>query len=240
MKDEPIRFNPHHVVWDNDKIARVWNFYSSMENDYFSQAAGDSLLDHVRRKVPLRGKALDYGCGAGHFIEKLLARRIPTAAYDLSEESLKIVADKFHAHPFFLGAIHSAGLPTPIPEDAYNAVFFIETIEHLLPEEAGPVLRELHRITKRGGHVIVTTRNEEDMARKEVQCPDCGAIFHRKQHLTAFSAPSLALTMSEGGFSGLYCRPVMFSVSRLSGLRQVYARVRGEKLPSLLYIGRKG
>lgn len=235
-----MKFNLHPVAWDKDKIARVWKFYSSRDNDYFSKAAGDSLLDHVRRKVPLRGKALDYGCGTGHFIEKLLARRISTAAYDLSEESLKIVADKFHSHPYFLGAVQPAGLPTPIPDDAYDAVFFIETIEHLLPEEAGPVLKELHRITKRGGHVIVTTRNEEDMTRREVQCPDCGAIFHRKQHLTAFSASSLALTMSESGFADFFCRPVMFSVSRLSGLRRIYARVRGEKLPSLLYIGRKG
>lgn len=240
MKDNPIRFAPHPVAWDNEKIARVWNFYSSMDNDYFSKAAGDSLLELVRRRVPLGGKALDFGCGAGHFMEKLLARGIPTAGYDVSEGSLEVVADKFRAHPLFLGAVHSTGLPTPIPSDAYDAVFFIETIEHLLPEEAGPVLKELCRITKRGGHVIVTTRNEEDLARREVQCPDCGAIFHRKQHLTAFSASSLALTMSAGGFADSYCRPVIFSVSRLSGLRRIYARVRGDKLPSLLYIGRKG
>lgn len=240
MKNYQVRFNPHPIAWDKDKIARVWKFYSSRDNDYFSKVAGDSLLDCVRRKVSLRGKALDYGCGAGHFIEKLLARRIPTAAYDLSEESLKIVLEKFQTHPGFLGAIHSSGLPTPIPDDTFDAVFFIETIEHLLPEEAGPVLIELYRITKGGGHVIVTTRNEEDMTRREVQCPDCGAIFHRKQHLVAFSVSSLALMMSKSGFAEFFCRPMMFSVSRLSGLRRIYARARREKLPSILYIGRKG
>ncbi len=239
MSIDPNRFRPHRVVWDKDKVARVWKFFSSGDNEYFSRAAGDSLLKHVRRRIPLRGPALDFGSGPGHFVAKLLAAGIPTAAFDLDEESIRMIEAKFRAHPAFLGAVCSAGLPAPIPDDAYDTVFFIETIEHLLPEEAGEVLAEIYRLTKPGGTVVITTRNGENLARREVLCPECGAIFHRKQHLASFSASSLAAQMAKAGFDALFCRPVLFSVSPMSGLRRIYVRLRKEKMPSLLYIGRK-
>ena len=239
MSADPDRFRPHRVVWDKDKVARVWKFFSSGDNEYFSRAAGDSLLKHVRKRIPLRGPALDFGSGPGHFVAKLLAAGIPTAAFDLDQESIRVIEEKFRDHPAFLGALCSAALPAPIPDGTYKTVFFIETIEHLLPEESDDTLAELHRITQPGGTVVVTTRNSENLAHREVLCPECGAIFHRKQHLASFSESSLAGKMADAGFDALFCRPVLFSVSPMSGLRRIYVRLRKEKMPSLLYIGRK-
>jgi 2-polyprenyl-3-methyl-5-hydroxy-6-metoxy-1,4-benzoquinol methylase len=234
-----MEFSPHDVTWNMDKIAHIWDFYTVHENDYFSQTMGDSILKTVRRKIPLKGKVLDFGCGSGHFLEKLLKKKIYTAGFDLSKESLQIVEKKLRSNPFFLGTFHSFSFPTSLSDDSYDVIFFIETIEHILPDQRDSILRELHRILKKGGHIVATTRNQENLEIKKVICPDCGCIYHRKQHLSSFSESSLASLMAAAGFSAKFCRPVLFSVSKMTWMRKLYLKMAKEKMPDLLFIGRK-
>lgn len=240
--DEPKKFNPHEAAWTSEKISHVWDFYSTQDNEYFSKRAGDSIIKFIKRKIPLDGNVLDFGCGPGHFIELLLEKKIYSGGFDLSLESVDAVRAKFGSDPYFLGGIQSSSFPIPIENNSYDVTFFIETIEHLLPEQINSTLKEIHRILKKDGYTVVTTRNEEDLNKNKAICPDCGCVFHRKQHVSSFSADSLSSIIASSGFSTVLCKPVLFSITRLSWIRRLYSkylRISGEKMPSLLYIGKK-
>jgi len=239
MSNKSLKFKPHKIIWDIKKISRVWDYYSSSDNDYFSKTAGNSIIKFVKKKIPLQGKVLDFGCGTGLLIEKLLKMKIYTGGFDLSDSSLDVVKNRLGANPFFLGAFYSSTFSSPMEENYFDVVFFIETIEHLLPEQMDFVLSELYRIIKKEGYLVVTSPNMEDLKKRKVICPECGCIFHRKQHISSFSTSSMNASMKKAGFSTVFCKPVLFSVSRITWLRRFFVKLTREIMPNLLYIGIK-
>jgi len=56
-------------------------------------------------------------------------------------------------------------------------VLLIEVVEHLKSDILDATLREIHRIMRPGGVLLITTPNNEDLSRSMKFCPDCGAIF---------------------------------------------------------------
>jgi len=233
------KFKPHPVDWTQEKISRIWDFYSRGDNDYFSKSVGDSIIKLTKKKFTLQGKVIDFGCGSGHLIEKLIKEKMLSAGFDLSEDSLHTVEEKFKTNPYFLGTFQSKSFPTKIKDSSFDVVFFIETIEHLLPEETDLILKDLNRIIKKNGHVVLTTRNEENLEERKVICPDCGAIYHRKQHISSFDASSLSNLLKQAGFSTVFCQPVLLTYTRITWLRRLYQNIFRQKLPTLFYIGKK-
>ena len=79
MQDEAVSeptFQPHRVLWTHEKAARFWSSSADLElhaEVYFSRMVGESLIRFVRRRgVQLSGRVLDFGCGPGFLLEKLL------------------------------------------------------------------------------------------------------------------------------------------------------------------------
>jgi len=240
-----VTFAPHQVEWTGDKIRRYWDYFAAnpaYAGWYFSQQAGDAVIDLVGRTLTLRGgRVLDFGCGPGFLTEKLVARGIWTQATDTSPGSIASLCRRLDGHPAFGGAVVANGLPTPLGEAAYDVVFFLETIEHLLPPEVDPILDEVHRLVRPGGHVVITTNNDEDLATDTVLCPDCGAVFHRVQHLSSWTPASLSERMRDHGFAPVLVKTTTFRpASRLSPMLDIASRLLGAKKVNLVYIGRKG
>ena len=126
-------------------------------------------------------------------------------------------------------------------------VFFLETVEHLPDTKLLPTLGEIRRILKTDGVLICSTRNEENLLKNKVLCPDCGCVFHRMQHVRSFSAEILTKSMEGCGFKTIYCNGVFlfdfldglyFSMKRL--MRKCRDLLLGDPAgPNLIYIGRK-
>ena len=130
----------------------------------------------------------------------------------------------------------------------------VETLEHLLPEWKKNTLREVGRVLRPGGHVIVTVPHAEPLDLAKVMCADCGAVFHRVQHVAAFDATSLAATLADHGFSTVLCQPMnlgMLTDALVRQNRRIQTRIRRgltrlkllaphpASTPHLVYIGRK-
>jgi 2-polyprenyl-3-methyl-5-hydroxy-6-metoxy-1,4-benzoquinol methylase len=97
------------------------------------------------------GTLLDVGCGAGNllpFVSQLCAEYVGVDAVRYEEFP---AAAHFHQADLDGGRV-------PLPDGCADAVVAVETIEHL--ENPRSFLRELMRLAKPGGWVVVTTPNQ--------------------------------------------------------------------------------
>lgn len=234
-------FEPHDVVWTDQKIARYWDHLSKLPaalNNCWSKQVGKALVRHVLAHRPLEGRVLDYGCGPGFLIDDLLQMAPAATIYgtEHSPESMNFVNREFAGRPGFGGVQSASTLPTPYEDASFDSLFFVETIEHIQPAQRSGALRELRRLLRPGGLVVVTTPNEEDIEANKAVCPDCGARFHVIQHLSSWSSLSLESVMQDAGFRTVSC-----GATRLQAKRSILTSVRDalfrRHLPHLVYLG---
>lgn len=237
-------FEPHRVSWTREKSSRFWNLLSSIpavDETYFSGQVGDSLIRLARGAgVDFGERVLDFGCGKGHLVLKLLAAGIPAGGADFSTSSVERLRLAAMAMPNFRGAHLIESIPTNLEEGTFSTVFFVETIEHLLDDDLHSSLTELHRILRPGGFVVVTAPNDENLQAGETVCPDCGCMFHHIQHVRSWTARGITECMSGFGFDTVSVK-VLYLDNRWwkSRLITAAARVLGKRMPNLVYVGRK-
>ncbi|MEO1999908.1 MAG: methyltransferase domain-containing protein [Planctomycetaceae bacterium] len=122
----------------------------------------------------------------------------------------------------------------------FDTVFCSEVIEHLTPEDTSTVMRELARVLRPGGSLIVTTPFAETLAESTVACPRCDCAFHRWGHQQSFVQGDFSQLADQAGlvpeeirtirYSRL--RRVMFlgqSLLKLPWLKRYIAQGRGKR-----------
>jgi 2-polyprenyl-3-methyl-5-hydroxy-6-metoxy-1,4-benzoquinol methylase len=127
-------------------------------------AAADAL-----RRRGARGRIVDVGCGAG---------RLRTFLNDLIDSYAGVDAVRYEALPADIAFIPVDLDRDPIPVSDNNAdvAISLETIEHL--ENPRAFMRDMVRITKPGGWLLVTTPNQRSLV-------SLGALLV-KGHYSAF------------------------------------------------------
>src|SRR5262249_6980890 len=108
------------------------------------------LIDAVLRQRADGGVLLDVGCGTGNLAPVARKNGLRYVGVDV------VRYDAFPAEEEFVSFDLDAGR-APLPDQSAEVVAAVETIEHL--ENPRAFLRELVRLTKPGGLVLVTTPN---------------------------------------------------------------------------------
>lgn len=207
----------HKIVWDDQTVSRLWNYYSRTppySEIYFSKVFGDRILNKSRVSTGKEISILDFGCGPGFIWEHIQKLGITSWDYtglDFSPDSAEKLRAKASGHPRFKGAIHASQLPTSLPANHFDVVFLFEVVEHLNDAYLEGTLKEVHRVLKPGGQVIITTPNEEDLSVATKFCPECNAIFHEWQHVRSWSASTLSNYLHSRGFDRRFATAVDFS-----------------------------
>ncbi len=243
---EESGFAPHEIVWTDEKVSRLWNYYSghdTYQQEYFSYQAGRIVRNLIQRYVGLQQLAaiLDYGCGPGFLIEALLERLNPeqkVCGLDFSQASAALVDEKFSHHPSYGGTFWAQSLPSDYKDNSMDMVIALEVIEHLEEDKLISTFEELRRILKPRGHVVITTPNSENLMKEKVICPDCGAIFHRWQHIRTWSAATLTRFMAENGFRKMHVMETNFAIKHQL-LAKYFLRLFPRKRDRLFFIGAK-
>lgn len=99
---------------------------------------------------------LDAGCGDGLQMEQYI-RSNRVLGMDISFTRLKRVKKRIRGSIVFLGDLFKL----PIKEDSFDVVILGEVIEHL--EKPEVVLREVHRVLKPSGYIILDTPSQSNL-----------------------------------------------------------------------------
>lgn len=207
MVDEKVSvFREHDIDWDDKKVSRLWNYYSRTppySEIYFSKLFGHHILRQsgLPLKEPL--EVLDFGCGPGFIWDHLrqMGSHWQYTALDFSPDSVKKVLGKAKDNKNFKGAKHVSSLPAELPESYFDIVLLFEVVEHLNDSYLDSTLEEVARLLKRGGMLVITTPNQEDLHKSRKFCPECGAIFHEYQHVRSWNVDSLTDYLKRYKFS---------------------------------------
>jgi SAM-dependent methyltransferase len=238
-------YREHEVEWTAEHVRRFWDFMSRQaagHGNYFARQVGDAVVELARTRGSLRGPVLDYGAGDGSLVRCLLEAGVqPVYACEYSPESVDAINRRFEADARFRGCSRVDGLPD-IP---FEAIFLLEAIEHLVGGALEGTLARIARALKPGGVFVVTTPNSENLAEGKVACPECGAVFHRMQHVNSFTPDSLSGLLARHGFEPVFCGAVWLGdfkpgkrVKR--ALKAMLGRLVRPDRPHLVFVGRKG
>lgn len=200
-----MQINEHSIEWDVDTIARLWDYYARHEpyrGQYFSDIFGQSILHNSRLPLLRQLKVLDFGCGPGFMLDKLraLGARWVYTGIDFSSASISALRTKGIGTSLFEAGIHVTELPSQLPNRTFDVVLIIEVIEHLSDNELFATLTEARRLLKPGGHIVVTTPNNEDLSLLSRFCPACGAVFHQWQHVRSWTNDTVSTLLVSHGF----------------------------------------
>lgn len=210
-------------AWTDAHIRAFWanfaaNPYHSAQ--YFSKLVASELVALLRLNGCLRGRILDYGCGPGYLLEKLVEHPVECWGLDFSEESVRACEQRMAARPNWHGATAIESLPSPFPDASFDTVTCIETIEHLPDAHLVSTLRELRRLVAPGGSVVLTTPHAENLEAAMVFCPFCDSEFHRVQHVRSWTIESLRAALYDAGFSDVSAHAIDLTELRRPGLKQ--------------------
>jgi len=242
---------PHAIEWTSERAARVWDFYGRLDGAdalYFSVNNSRALLDFLDARLPLaKRRILDFGCGRGALLEDLCSRGVRCAGLEFSRETAATAEVRLSGNKCFDGVVWATALPAPLADHFYDAVLLIEVVEHLLPGQLEPTLAEVRRILRPGGHVFVTVPHAEDLQAAMCRCPECGATFHRWQHMRSLTPGDLERMMQSFGLETVTCEATHFLPNTATlkwriamSLQATWQRLRGRRpgLPHLAYLGR--
>ena len=198
--------------WTPEHVVCFWRWHARHAGEgeaYVSRALGKGIASFLRHAGRLRGRVLDYGCGSGHLASELL-RAPGTEVYgcDAAPEAVARAAARLSGRPRWGGAVVVGEPPAPYADASFDVVVLIETLEHLAEPLLLPVLRDLRRLVKPGGVLLVTTPHDEDLSRNLTYCPFCDSEFHRVEHVRAFTGDGLASLLAANGFDVLYLSPL--------------------------------
>ena len=97
------------------------------------------------------GDVLDFGCGNGAFLDRIAGRCRARWGVDIDAEQVAAAQANTQADIRHI----QADDPLPFADGSFDTVILVEVIEHVADERA--VLREIARVLRIGGHLLLTT-----------------------------------------------------------------------------------
>lgn len=155
----------------------------------------DWYLPHLRRE----DRVLDVGCNNGEHLIRAAARSGSIVGLDHDPTQLAIAAR----------AIRARGLPNarvfaweitgrfPFPDRSFDAVLFLDVIEHLVPRVA--VLREIGRVLRDDGRLLVSGPNRETRWRRTLRAAELFA-YSDADHKVEYTREEFLAELAAGGF----------------------------------------
>lgn len=197
------------LVWTDELVKRFWDNQSNAGAVYFTERYAPNILRIAKPYLPEGSSVLDFGAGRGFLAEKCVQSGFTTCAFDYSPESIKDLTAKLGAYEKF-DRVYSYEEITQ-EQNKFDVIFLIEVIEHLDDTHLADVLNTIKTLLRPQGRLFITTPFAEDLAKKQVYCPQCDCFFHNRQHIRSWNVETITHTLTEHGFNVLQCEGTNFT-----------------------------
>jgi SAM-dependent methyltransferase len=163
LLDEPaLTDHPGVDVARRDSRAgyRTWApTYDDPDNGLFG--LDEPLVGAILDTLPA-GDALDAACGTGRFSVRLAERGHRVIGVDNSPEMLELARGKVPTGDFRIGDLHDL----PLPDRSVDLVLCSLALAHV--PDLRPVVAEMARVTRAGGHIVIADAHHELVFRGSV------------------------------------------------------------------------
>jgi ubiquinone/menaquinone biosynthesis C-methylase UbiE len=170
----------------------------AVEFNYFEERKGATAQDERRvreyiiSKIPKEvSSILDVGCGNGWVAKEFLSKRKTVVSLDISVTNPAIV-NKLYSNPKHFG-VAADSFHLPFNDNSFDCVIASEIIEHVY--DPSEFVKELFRVVKKGGRLIITTPYKEKLI--YYLCIHCNQKTPANAHIHSFDEKKL-----ESLFSG--------------------------------------
>ena len=134
-----------------DRVADQWD---EMRTGFFSEKVRESA--YVAAGIQPGKKAADIGAGTGFVTEGLVGRGLSVIAVDQSEAMLEELKKKYPS----LDCRYGEAEDLPLDDDTVDYAFANMYLHHV--EKPPEAIREMSRILKKGGRLVITDLDEHD------------------------------------------------------------------------------
>jgi len=120
-------------------------------NDYEIGENKICLYRQVASKIPVGSIVLDVGCGEGSFMEILRdSYKIKSFGIDFASAAIQTLEEKG------LDGCTASATDIPFDDNTFDAVTALEVLEHLDLKSSKKALKEIRRVCKNNGLILVT------------------------------------------------------------------------------------
>lgn len=236
------QFKEHEIEWNDEKVGRLWNYYSKTppyKGNYFSQTNGANVINIFKKNNDLKNPViLDFGGGKGFMFEhtKKYFNNFKYYNSDFSKDSVEASILRLNNNIEFMGAIHIDRLPLELDNNSVDIIYLIEVIEHLNDQYLESTLKEISRLLKTNGKLVLTAPNNEDLSKSKNFCPECGSIYHKWQHVRTINKENLMILLNQYGFGNIefyernFNKPNSILINFLVSLKQLFKKPKYENL----------
>lgn len=170
----------------------------------------------VRRELQAGWNHLDVACGPGTFIGTL-PDTISSVGVDVSRPQIDYARARYAAPHRVFEYMEPGKLA--FPDACFDGVTCIELIEHISAAEARQLMREILRVLRPGGRLVVTTPNYGSLwPMLEYFLNRTGKVTYEDQHITHYTRPVLHRTLLGEGFEQVRVQTCLLAAPFLASL----------------------
>lgn len=176
-------------------------------------------LERVVKLIELNKEVLDIGVGWGDIVP-ILSRHKKTVNYtgiDFSAEIIKNLQDRYPDQKFINNTVDTLN-------DSYDYVLVLEVIEHIVPSKIFDFLKDVRKVLRDKGTLIVTVPLNEDLKSNTFVCGKCGSFVNRMGHVRSYSFDLIKTELEIAGFFVAYTEHIYEGYYGYKGTIKRYLR----------------